>query len=360
MNADGTRMREDAMKTISRSIVLVALTWTALGCNGGRLDGHQVKQSGTAVACVTNKLEYASVYIEPEISNLLAKHQIDETNLASQLSPWIVKEQLDLTGKWDKPAMFDNISLTLKKRNDERYDVDCDAGGCCAAWTLKRTGSFDGGVLILDRPVRQYVPRPPFRFFYLLRTPLGIRLVDQHVVREWILKENVMKWPPNKWDGMMRDYWNSESFLDKVDPTRVVKSRKEASQKGEHVPSIAELTSAAEVKWKAIWNTELVNEWQTIFVIQPEATLAQKMISLNKVVAKSTGGQTIPIYLSADVAGMRFTDPTSPNRLPDRSALPSLGKVPLHDAMIYITAWIGLSCKLTEEGIVIGLQEGIR
>lgn len=118
-----------------------------------------------------------------------------------------------------KTAHDDGIFLDLKKCKDGKYDIEYQAGGDLAGWTLKRTGSFEAGVLRLDRPVQQYAPFPPFRFFYLMRTPLGIRLIDQRAVRFWIIDEKRERWDGSFWDRA-RDYLDAKMFLKKTEPKK--------------------------------------------------------------------------------------------------------------------------------------------
>ncbi|MFA5190269.1 MAG: ankyrin repeat domain-containing protein [Verrucomicrobiia bacterium] len=184
------------------------------------VDGGQTNKTEAAFVLVTNAVDYARVHIEPQLTDLGKKGKWDETNLVSQVSAWLVKELVDLTGEWGKTAHDDCITLALKKRNDGKYDVEYNASGDMARWTLKRTGFFDGGVLSLDRPVQGYIPRPASRFFYLLRTPIGVRLTEQHAVREWIINKRFMRWPQIVWDQFKADGWDDRTFLKKKEPEK--------------------------------------------------------------------------------------------------------------------------------------------
>lgn len=182
--------------------------------------GAGQEKTETPTVRVTNAADYARVYVEPQLTDLGKKGKWDETNLVSQVSAWLVKEPVDLTGGWAKSMHDDVIVLSLKKRNDGKYDVEYNAGGDLARWTLRRTGSFDGGVLSLDRPVQGYIPRPASRFFYLLRTPIGVRLIEQHAVREWIINKRFMRWPQIVWDQFKEDGWDERTFLKKKEPEK--------------------------------------------------------------------------------------------------------------------------------------------
>lgn len=178
------------------------------------------------VVRVTNAADYARVYVEPQLTDLGKKGQWDETNLVSHVSAWLVKEPVDLTGEWGKNVHDDVIALNLKKRNDGKYDVEYRAGGDLARWTLKRTGSFDGGVLTLDRPVQGYIPRPASRFFYLLRTPIGIRLTEQHAVRYWLIEKKYMRWPQIVWDQLEEERRDEWMFLKRKEPQKEKKDER--------------------------------------------------------------------------------------------------------------------------------------
>ncbi|MFA6564527.1 MAG: ankyrin repeat domain-containing protein [Verrucomicrobiia bacterium] len=169
---------------------------------------------------VTNAADYARVYTEPQLTDLGRKGKWDETNLVSHVSAWLVKEPFDLTGEWAKNVHDDAVALKLKKRNDGKYDIEYHAGGDLAGWTLRRTGSYDGGVLTLDRPVQGYIPRPASMFFYLLRTPIGVRLTEQHAVRYWIIEKKYMQWPQIVWDQLKEDGRDKQMFLKKKEPQR--------------------------------------------------------------------------------------------------------------------------------------------
>ncbi|MFZ2643313.1 MAG: hypothetical protein WA117_20150 [Verrucomicrobiia bacterium] len=202
------------MKTVLRNLLLLVMAWAVASGADNSAPKPMPKFDDKEMVRITNVVEYARVYVEPKISALIAEGRSDETNLVSHLSAWIVKEPMDPAGEWLKIAHDDGIYLDLKKRADGKYDVEFCAGGDLASWTLQRTGSFEAGVLRLDRPVQQYAPFPPFRFFYLLRTPIGIRLVDQHAVRWWIIGQNIMT---NKelWDRAP-DYLDTKVFLEKT------------------------------------------------------------------------------------------------------------------------------------------------
>ena len=161
---------------------------------------------GMAAGCLLNTLDrervdYGRAQVEPRID---AKAW-DETNLVTQILAWVVTNDVDITGEWIKCAHDDGVCLRLKKQNAGRYAVVFDADGDLARWTLMRTGTLDSGILALDRPVQGYVPVQPFRFFYLVRTPIGDRLISQPDVRFWLLEKKLMQMPEWQWK-MMKDY----------------------------------------------------------------------------------------------------------------------------------------------------------
>ncbi|MFA6563573.1 MAG: hypothetical protein WCV00_16830 [Verrucomicrobiia bacterium] len=116
-----------------------------------------------------------------------------------------------------------------------------------------------------------------------------------------------------------------------------------------------------EGKWKQLLDTKLVDEWQPIFIdayVDPEhgrpprpaETLAQKMIAFNKVIAKSTGGQTVPIYLSPEAATVQYPKQEKPRGVQIMIAIVS---VSLRDTLRYVTDISGVRFKITDEGILI-------
>ena len=184
------------MKALVAAVCIVS----AVGCTGDRID--------------EDDLEFGRKDVEPEIARAIA----DETNLASRISAWIVTEPVDLTGEWVKNAHDDGIALKLKMRRGGGYDVVFYAAGDLAHYALERKGSFVSGVLNLDRPVLGYCQHTPFKYFYLVRSPLGTRLAAQPEVRRWMIEEGCMDWPDRQWARVKAfDMFDKSMFLRRME-----------------------------------------------------------------------------------------------------------------------------------------------
>ena len=164
------------------------------------------------------RLDYGRQEIEPQIS----ARTWDETNLANQITGWLVTNQVDITGQWVKREHDDGILLTIEKRKDGRYTVVFDADGDLARWTLMRTGTFAGGVFTLDRPVQGYVPFEPFRHFYLVQTPIGVRLISQPNVRFQLIEQKIMQLSARNWKLMKDLDIESSIFMKQLQPNQAM------------------------------------------------------------------------------------------------------------------------------------------
>lgn len=63
---------------------------------------------------------------------------------------------MEITGEWLCESRLIRASLTIHSREDGKYSVDFSTSGCLRRWRLHRVGTFDDGVLMLDKPVQEY------------------------------------------------------------------------------------------------------------------------------------------------------------------------------------------------------------
>jgi hypothetical protein len=56
-----------------------------------------------------------------------------------------------------------------------------------------RTASFEGGVLEFDRPVLDLLVGR-YKHFYLIRTPNGVRLASQKMIRRYVIGKDPKDW----------------------------------------------------------------------------------------------------------------------------------------------------------------------
>src|SRR5687767_8290607 len=69
----------------------------------------------------------------------------------------LIDPKLDITGEWFVSRGYDGTSLKIRKAS-EGYVVDFNTHGCLFRYQLKRHGEYSKGVLVLDRPVKEYFP----------------------------------------------------------------------------------------------------------------------------------------------------------------------------------------------------------
>lgn len=188
-----------------KSIFLILFFFHLCSCTQDRKDAEDHKR-------VTDELLWGIERIEPEIQ----KREPDTEDLSAKIKSLLVTN-MSVEGQWDSHYWHDGVFLTVKKGREGRLEVHYYASGDLASWRLERTAAFKKGVLELDRPVMEYVPYKPYRHFYLITTPKGIRLVSQPLIRDWVLDKN-----PTNWNTVV------------VDENMLVKTETDASKKKMH------------------------------------------------------------------------------------------------------------------------------
>jgi hypothetical protein len=73
-------------------------------------------------------------------------------------SPAIQRPQTDIAGTWQVSRGLDGSSLVITRSGPGSYDITLQTAGCLGSWTLRRTGRYSAGVLVLNRPVQEYLP----------------------------------------------------------------------------------------------------------------------------------------------------------------------------------------------------------
>ena len=108
--------------------------------------------------------------------------------------------------------------------------------------------------------------------------------------------------------------------------------------------------------WKRLLETPLVDDWQPVFgaaltyPARPAETWAQKLIEFQRAISKSTGGKRIPIFLSPELAATRLPAMTEQNRIGV-----GLHRVPVIEALKYITSLTNTQMTVTDSGILLDL-----
>lgn len=85
----------------------------------------------------------------------------------------------DISGVWmhGSGEEYTKIKLSAIAMRPGTYRVIWEAVGETYSFLLERTATYRGGVLMLDRPVEEYISSPYKRLF-TIKTPQGIRLIS--------------------------------------------------------------------------------------------------------------------------------------------------------------------------------------
>lgn len=106
---------------------------------------------------------------ESEFDALIADQQAQyiEKKLAAwspgikdkQVPPDKIRDRsVDIEGDWIGRTGMDSAKMSIKRRSGDGYEVRFSTSGCLSRWQLKRTGTYQDGVLVLNRPVQEYCP----------------------------------------------------------------------------------------------------------------------------------------------------------------------------------------------------------
>ena len=71
-----------------------------------------------------------------------------------------------LEGRWGRYGHDDTAECTLVRSNGG-FSILFETCGDLAQWTLQRTGVFENGMLVLNRPVIEYCPRYYDRLYFV-------------------------------------------------------------------------------------------------------------------------------------------------------------------------------------------------
>jgi hypothetical protein len=83
-------------------------------------------------------------------------------------SPTIRSPQTDIAGNWGVSHVFDGTSLIITRSGPGNYDITLHSASCLTGWTLRRTGHYSDGVLVLNRPVQEF-PSITYQKLYAVR-----------------------------------------------------------------------------------------------------------------------------------------------------------------------------------------------
>lgn len=72
-----------------------------------------------------------------------------------------------LAGRWER-SLAGVTTLRLTRVGEDRYTVSLKTGGCFGYWQLNRAARYVNGVLVLDRPIIDYVSDDPYQHLYSL------------------------------------------------------------------------------------------------------------------------------------------------------------------------------------------------
>jgi hypothetical protein len=144
------------------------------------------------------ELAWGKTHVETEIQG----KEVDDEDFTEQIDDFLLNN-INILGQWNGPGFDDGVSLTINGDADGELNVLYFADGDVSRWRLERTGRFEAGVLILDRPVMGY-PGDVYRRFYAIQTPNGPRLATQSFVRNWMFDYDLRNWKREEWLFMDR------------------------------------------------------------------------------------------------------------------------------------------------------------
>jgi hypothetical protein len=94
-------------------------------------------------------------------------------------SPAIRSPQTDIAGTWRVSHVFDGSSLIITRSGPGSYDITLHNASCLSRWTLRRTGHYSDGVLVLNRPVQEF-PSITYQKLYAVRIGSAACLVPNY------------------------------------------------------------------------------------------------------------------------------------------------------------------------------------
>jgi hypothetical protein len=77
----------------------------------------------------------------------------------------LLKPSMDISGTWRVSRGFYHSTLWIRRLGSSSYAVSFKSDGCMSGWSLKRTGTFSNGIVVLDRPVKDYPSSTYARLF---------------------------------------------------------------------------------------------------------------------------------------------------------------------------------------------------
>jgi len=96
----------------------------------------------------------------------------------------IMAADTEIVGEWVVNRGGHDYTTLSISRNGDRLSISFYTGGCLTEWELERTGMFSEGVLLLDRPVEEYLPLT-YKKLYAGRIDGKELLVSSAAVREF-------------------------------------------------------------------------------------------------------------------------------------------------------------------------------
>ncbi len=128
--------------------------------------------------------------IERDLDLRLQRRPMDSEDLRPLLRDYGVNVyqssdgERDVIGRWARYVHDDGATLTLTRSERCHFNVRFETCGDLAEWTLERTASLEGGLLVLNRPVIEYCPAVYDRLYCIGETFIEY-LVSQHSVRSY-------------------------------------------------------------------------------------------------------------------------------------------------------------------------------
>ncbi len=142
-------------------------------------------------ACSPRKLWFDVEVIEEELSNA---EDVDQGINPDEIKEYLISNY-EIEGSWKFQNWHDGVDLEISKISENNYQIICKTwGDICPGWSLERTGNYENGVITLDQAIKTCSPGIPYKNFYSMNTPEGVRILTPSDIRTWILEKDDLDW----------------------------------------------------------------------------------------------------------------------------------------------------------------------
>ncbi len=147
----------------------------------GGYDFHENAERAKIKKLLREREEESSFRMEACLSQLKEIPSGDSTPVKNLLI-----SDMEILGEWYESGGLGGSSLSIKRIDSLRFQIRFHTQGCLGSWFLKRTGIYRNGVLMLDQPVEEYLPRIYIDFY-------TVRIQDKEYLLPTVLTEELKK-----------------------------------------------------------------------------------------------------------------------------------------------------------------------